>query len=496
MSRVFPAGAALLILAAALALRCWHIANWPLWLDESWSRWMTEQSWSGLWHAASGYDTHPPFYYSLLKAWTGIAPSTPFWLRFPSLIASLLMLPLAWACAGQIGALRRAPGARIIAVMLIAVSPPLIVAAGQARPYALLALAFGIALWAGIRLLRTPTPTPTWRIWLVYLLGIEATLWLHSLAALFVVALGVGLLLAMANAATLRAHWMKWIGVHALAGLLWLPGFLVLLEQRRNWGASSWLTFSFGDVAPGLAVGLAGGGLAFLLVVFVWLGARNLLRDGEDRPAAILLLCAAFLPVALTILVSALFSPIFLPRTLVPSVLPVLLLAASAFTAMDRRRIPAFATLAALATILLLIPALDHARSDPEEKWPALGAWLAPRVGPSEELWLLPNEIALPFRYGAGPTRYAFRGIPADFPAPDHPGPRPSGSRAVVAMTSADARRLVTDARRRGLTGIWIVTRFPRLFDPGRTIQAAFAEESRDVRDLRFAPLIVDHYRL
>jgi len=481
----------LVALVAAAALRAWHMAAWPLWVDESWSRWMTEQSWSGLWHAASHYDTHPPFYYSLLKAWTGVAPSTPFWLRLPSVVASLLMLPLAWACAGQIEALRRNPAARIAVLFLVAVSPPLIVAAGQARPYALLALAFGIALWAALRLLRAPAAS--WRAWFLYLAGIEAVLWLHSLGALFVAALGAGLFLAMGNAGTLRAHWLKWMAVQGLAGLLWLPGLLVLLEQRRNWSASSWLTFSLGDIAPGLAVGLAGSGVAFLIAVFVWLGARNMLREREDRPAAILLLCAAFLPALLTILVSLLLSPVFLPRTLVPSVLPVLLLAASSIPVAEPRRTP---FLAAIATVLLVVPAFGHVRSEPEEKWPSLGAWLAPRVGPAEELWLLPNEIALPFRYGAGPARYPVRGIPADFPAPDHAGPRPSGSKAVVAMTRADAQRLVADARRRGLTGIWVVTRFPRLFDPDRTIPAAFREDRRDVRDLRFAPLIVDHYRL
>ena len=489
MNRYFPAGAAILILAVAISLRCWHIGSWPLWLDESWSRWMTEQSWTGLWHAASSYDTHPPFYYSLLKAWTVIAPSTPFWLRVPSLLASLAMLPLAWACAGQIELLRRNPAARMAAMLLVAVSPPLIAAAGQARPYALLALAFGIALWAGLQLLRTES----WRAWLAYLIGITLTLWLHSLGPLFVAAFGGGLFLAMASAGSLRASWMKWLGVHALAGLLWLPGLLVLVEQRRNWSASSWLTFSFGDVTPGLASGLAGGGLAFLIVIPVWIGARNLFREREDRPAAILLLSAAFLPAALTILVSALASPIFLPRTLVPSVLPVLLIASAALARVEPRRLSLYAS---VLTVLLALPALDHARSQPEEKWPALAAWLDQRVGPDEELWLLPNEIALPFRYAAGETRYSVKGLPAEFPAPDHPGPRPSGSKAVLAMTSSDAARLAADARARGLRGVWIVTRFPRLFDPGRTIPAALGEQNRGLRETRFAPLIVEHYRL
>jgi uncharacterized membrane protein len=493
-ARLAPAAAFAVVAAAALLLRGWHIAAWPLWLDESWSRWMTEQSWAGLWNAASGYDTHPPFYYLLLKAWTCIAPPTPFWLRLPSLAASLAMLPLAWACAGQVETLRRSALARGAAVAMVALSPPLIVAAGQARPYALLALAFGLALWAGLELLRPSAAERTgWRWWLLYLVGIEATLWLHSLGILFAAGLGGGLLLAMASAGASRRAWTKWLGVHLAAGLLWLPGFLVLLEQSRNWSGSSWLTFSWAEVPPGLSTGLAAPVLGFLLFLPAWFGARALLRDRTDRPAALLLLCAALLPAAAAILVSAVLAPVFLPRVLVPSVLPLLLLAASAFPLVAVRQAPA---LAGLVAALLAVPAIAHAGAQPEEKWPQLAAWLDQRVAPREEVWLLPNEIALPFRYGAGDTSYAVRGLPADFPAPAHPGPRPSGTKAVLAMTRADAGRLVADARRRGLTGIWVVIRFPRLFDPQASLPEAFGPGRRDVRELRFAPLIVEHYRL
>ena len=41
----------------------------PLWLDEAYSAWFSAQSWHVLWTDVPTYETHPPFYYSLLKLW-------------------------------------------------------------------------------------------------------------------------------------------------------------------------------------------------------------------------------------------------------------------------------------------------------------------------------------------------------------------------------------------------------------------------------------------
>jgi mannosyltransferase len=494
MTRVHPAPAALLVAAAAaaLVLRCWHLSSWPLWLDESWSRWMTEQGWSGLVHAAIGYDTHPPFYYLLLKVWTLVAPSTSAGLRSLSVIASMAMLPIAWAASGRIETLRASPWARALAVALVAVSPPLIVAASQARPYALFSLAFGTALLAALRLLGEERPRISW---LVYLTALEATFWLHSLGILFAASLAAGLFLALAVAGTLRRNLVPFLAVHALAGLAWLPGLLILLDQRRHWNAASWLHFSFADVGPGLATGLAvPGAAAFLILALALLGLRAISTSKSGRSAAILLACAAVLPAAATIVLSVVASPVFLSRTLVPSVLPALLLTAAGLASLERKELATIASAALLAWLASV--SFFQASAQPEEKWQAFAAWLEPRVAPGEEVWLLPNEIALPFRYGVGPVAYRVRGIPADFPAPHHSGPRPSGTIAVPAMTRADATRLVADAKARGLAGIWVVTRFPWLFDPGSSLPAAFGPDRRDLRDVRFAPLIVDHYRL
>lgn len=474
--------------AAAIVLRCWDLADRSLWLDESWSRWMAAQPLADLWASARRFDTHPPFYYSLLRLWQAIAPESPLGLRSLSILAGLVMLPLAWLCGRKIDAMGwTAP----FAVAAVAVSAPLVIAARQARPYALFALAFALALWAALALLRSPERRPL--LWAAYFAGFAPLLWLHGLGMLFGAALGVGLFAGLALQRRLRQEIVPFLAVHALAALLWLPALLTILEQRRAW-TQTWLRFAWSDVVPGLASGLAAPGVAGLAILALALfGGGVLVRRAEDRPLAILMLLAALLPATLTVLLSATGSPVFLPRTLVPSALPLLLLAAAGIARMER--LPARGAAAGVALALLAAASVAEVRRPPEERWAELAGWLDGRVGPDEEVWLLPNELALPFGFGRGAApAYEVRGVPAPFPAPGHVGPRHTGTVAVPGVTAADAERLVADARRRGVSGIWLVSRFPRWFDPEANLAAALGEPAEATS--AFAPLWIQHYRL
>ena len=87
------------------------------------------------------------------------------------------------------------------------------------------------------------------------------------------------------------------------------------------------------------------------------------------------------------------------------------------------------------------------------------------------------------------------RGLPADFPAPNHPGPRYSSTPAVPGLTASDVQRLVGEARKRGVSGIWVVSRFPGLFDPSGALPAALGGGDGGA-EAEFAPIGIRHYRL
>lgn len=481
------------IFVTAVAFRVVGLGGWSLWLDESWSRWMTETSWTGLRARAAAYDTHPPVYYSVLKTWRALGGDGAFGMRLLSALAGVATVGLAWTAARQVPALRGAVWLAPLAAAFCAVSLPLIVASRQARPYALFALAFAVALAAALAVLRVDRTS--WRLWLAYFGGLEAVLWLHSLGIVFAGALSGGLVAALIVAGSWRRHLPAVVSGHVLVGLAFLPALAAILEHRRNW-TTSWLRFDLRNVPDGLAAGLAiPGPIAFAVFALVALGAFALLRSRANRPAALLLVSAAALPAATTIILSMLSSPVFLPRTLVPSVVPLTLLAAGGAGSPGLARIKHAAV--ALCLVMSAVITVTGLSGAPEEKWHPIAATLRARVTPGEEVWVVPNEFALPLRYAnEGRAPYPVRGVPADFPAPAHPGPRPSGTRAVPLVTTADVVRLVADARARGVTGVWLVRNPSALFDPEGAFAAVLGRPSSRGTRNPFAPLLVEHYRL
>lgn len=91
-------------------------------------------------------NAHPPLQYALLR-WLAPLSTSPQWLRLPSLIAGVALVPLLHA------AVRRLSGAwaGLAAAVLVALSPSAVALSGVMRPYALQQAALALALvgWAG-----------------------------------------------------------------------------------------------------------------------------------------------------------------------------------------------------------------------------------------------------------------------------------------------------------------------------------------------------------
>ena len=65
---LIPLGLAAMLMLLALALRITDLGTRPLWLDEAFSGWFSDQSYHYLWHVLPTYEAHPPFYYSVLTS--------------------------------------------------------------------------------------------------------------------------------------------------------------------------------------------------------------------------------------------------------------------------------------------------------------------------------------------------------------------------------------------------------------------------------------------
>ena len=164
-------------------------------------------------------DPHPPAYYLLLSAWQ-VGGDAEFWLRFPSLLASVLSVAL------LIRLTRAAAGARAAGWtgLLLATFPLQTWYAGEVRMYSLVQLLSLLMAAAGWRLLqrlrRGDGQPPGWRVWLPWLLS--------ALAALFTdyAALPVWWLLQLAWLHAGSPQPRRWWAAQAGVGLPWLAWWI------------------------------------------------------------------------------------------------------------------------------------------------------------------------------------------------------------------------------------------------------------------------------
>jgi len=473
-------GAGLTLLA--VALRLIDLGTRPLWLDEAYSAWFSSRGWSDLWTVVPTYETHPPFYYSLLKLWRDVTGGGAVALRSLSVLIGALTVPVVIAAATELE--RQAPTGRpllraYVAGALAALAPMLLVLDQEARPYPLLIFAYAVALLGLLRLLRELRVGPgSWRSWALLGFGTELTLWAHHLGALYAFCLALALLPVW-----LRHPWdpsrsIRGVVTAAVVAAVYAPCLMMLLSRAGDWG-TGWLGWDpmlllqllglYGVPYEALTIGSAISALIMMLLIKRCIEAA-FAGGGWTGERAILLLW--FGPPILAAIISALFMPIFLPRTLAASLVPAYLAMSSAVARGPSRQERLF--LAAGLSIPLLVTAVQVAMRPPMEHWSAVSAYLRQNVGLRDKVWLYPNDSALPLRE-AGYTSAQAYGIPGEYPAVDFKGPIRAGSPAVVSLTPDQARKLASDPTLAHVRTIWLLTRQSELFDPGADVPRALA---------------------
>jgi uncharacterized membrane protein len=204
-------------MATAVLVRFWGLGSRALWLDESYSAWFSELSWYRLWFETPRYETHPPFYYSLLKLWRGLAGDDAAALRSLSAMSGVLAVPVAAIAALALGRacdIKRPLLLILTTCALMALSPRLVVIGQDARPYALLLLSYAAALacWLRLTLSFRGERHPEGRAldWAGLGLATAVSLWLHGLGLLHAAALFGALLLTAVPGAT-PARWKRFV---------------------------------------------------------------------------------------------------------------------------------------------------------------------------------------------------------------------------------------------------------------------------------------------
>lgn len=487
--RVTPVGLALGLSLFALALRLIGLEARPLWLDEAFSAWFSDRSFDYLWTVLPSYEAHPPLYYSMLKLWRGLVGPGHAEMRLLSVLLGTLTIPLIVAAAFEQD--RQEPAGRPllragVAGFLAACSPVLMVLDQEARPYPLLTFAYAAAILSLLCLMRAfkDGEAGSWASWLFLGASVELTLWSHGLGVLYAGCLALALLPAWLSRPRNSVRLVRGLATAALVALAYLPCLLMIAARAGDWG-STWLEWRPGDLifkliglytvsGEALTIGSAIAALAMLLLIKRALVSTYVSKGwNSDR----ILLLLWFGPVAAAALISALFAPVFMPRTLSPTLIPAYLAIAGALVRTDgprERRL-----LAAAVCIALAPAALAMAVRPASERWDLLASYLSENVGPKDQVWLYPSDSALPLAEVGKPIPGEVRSIPAPFPTLGVRGPIRAGWPAVVSVTPQQADALASDHALRHVPVVWLVTRQSDIFDPAGDMPKALARVRR-----------------
>lgn len=503
-ARVTPMRLVAALTFLAFALRLINLGGRNLWLDEAFSAWFSDRSFHYLWTVLPTYEAHPPFYYSLLKVWRSVFGDSAVALRALSVLFGTLTVPVLMAAAFEQERLEPSehPLLRVGLVGFLGACSPMLMFIGQeARPYALLAFAYAVAILALLRLTREfrGSGPGSWSNWLILGCATELTAWSHGLGVLYAACLAFALLPVWLGRPVGRERVVRGASTAAAAALLYVPCLLMIESRAGDWGANwlSWhpsmllqLVSLYSIPFEILNVGLAIAAFGIILLLKRSLDNAVAARQWNlDRSLAILWLG----PALLAALISWLVVPVFLARTLSATLIPAYLAIGGGIVRTKNERERRYIT---LAICLVLAPlAVVLAARPAAERWDETSAFLARKVHPQDEVWLYPSDSALPLsRVGHIPG--IVRTIPAPFPTLGTKGPIRAGWPAMVSVTPQQADRLARNPGLNKVPVIWLLTRQSGIFDPDNDMPNALAKVRKPGRVQSWGYISVRPYYL
>jgi mannosyltransferase len=459
------ASAVVSVLVLGLICRLPTLGSRSIWMDEAYSFWFANLSWTDLWTKTPFYETHPPFYYSLLKLWMGVAGSSEIGMRSLSVIASLATIAVTAFAPRLIGLGKRYDRVGLLAAALLALNAGNIEYAQQARPYALQTLFCTLMILASAAWLRRMLATARhaaslsgeWPLCFAAGLFAGITLWLHDTSPFIVLGNWLGLFAAIAAFSPYRRHDLV-LSVKSLAiGLLiWAPCVPIVLIESRTVQSAFWATISPKMLTWPLTLA-TGGKLAFFPVAALFaLGWRELYRIRKG--AALYVLAMLFIPMAAVFAVSYLIKPIFVVRTFEWMAPPTLILAALGVFATGR---VARLRLSAIPLVIVLCLVQDRVYyASATQDLRGLVSYLASERQPGDLILVYPNELAVGLDYYARqlPQELGLVALPAPYPAIGLHRPYLQSNRGVPAVVEADRTplaRLIGAHHRIWLVGDW-----------------------------------------
>ena len=479
-ARVFWALCAAVCLIG-FAFRLPTLASRSLWLDETYSAWFSAIPLHELWTSVPLYETHPPMYYTLLKAWSHIFGTSEAALRSMSVLASVATIFVLTISGRILRAGVTGDKVALVAALFLAVNRGNIEYAQQARPYGIETLFAAIAILFSIRLLRQlalpSSEAPTLRTLACSIIGLALaggyTLWLHNTAIFIAFGIWAGLILSLLT--TVRGN--RWIQAQAiaipgvLALLIWSPFVPMLMRQSANVSKMHyWIYFQHKDILSAWYLA-AGGEKAIVPVALLSiLGAFFLWR--RERTTAVHFLTVLLLPLAIVLIYSHSVKAIYISRLFEWLAPPLLALAALGVMAGLRR--PLYRAGAVLVVVVLSTYTTTQFYKLQTEDWRGLVNTISTKSEPGDILIVIPNEVNVPIKYYAESVKKFpdVQYVPAAFPALDLDMPYVGnlGAPAVVPADKELVNKVMSTHHR-----VWLMTRKADMYDRAGIVRSEVA---------------------
>lgn len=400
-----------LIVMLAGLLRLSTLELKSVWLDEAYAVYAAAQGHAVIW---TGFDPHPPLYFSFLHEWLKLVPAgSEFWLRLPSALASIGGLILIYRLGQRLFDTRFA----LIALLLLAFSPLEIWYAQEARFYPFIVL-------AGL-LVAFSLTWEHWLAWPLYITGLVFGLYMdHTMIPIWLV---------------VSALWLVWWwqrGRKPVSLFLWTITSVLAWVLFQPWWPYLGNSFNRAVVMyeefvlkrfpqlPPISVPL----LVQILIIG-WLG----------------LIAAAFL--ARTWLRSTSVTQIVTPLVLFPFVLIVLLTPIPRLYIAKRLLVTGWPLVILFVTWLVwqlgddgrrmvwlmvgvsVITAMVNVFLVPQPDWRGAAAFVETYATPTDLVWVVPG----------------FNGIPYDYYAAQYPNRSQGGQSLANAAATSNTIWLITD---------------------------------------------------
>ena len=442
-------------------LRVFSLGNKGMWLDETFSVWLSGHNLLDMMQWIIKIDQHPPLYYILFHYWIAKYGDTPYYARLFSALFGTLTIPVIYLIGKRVSGVL----VGLAAAVFMCFSTFNIYYAQEARMYTLLMFNAAVALYALVRLLtdsrsiqpigsqfreyfrswRTSKPiepntkkdfsykdeiynSTGWRAWVyrhqwnpiqvietdlawvTFIIFSTATLLTHNTAVFFIVAANIfvlGLMLfqrtskSVAQPAFQPPSFGNWVKAQIGIFLLWSPWIAAFIQQARRVDQEFWLPKpDWEAITQTLRALLNASAPNQINQVMTWILCAILCLGVlyyRKKISVFLFLAAMFFIPVLGELVVSIRRPIFIDRTLIWVTIPMFIVLAAGIVQL-RFHLLMVLMLGILATNYLFSTG-DYYRFYQKEDWSNPAGYIANFIEKDDLILFNSTMTQIPFDY-------------------------------------------------------------------------------------------------